>query len=348
MAEIPEPQHSIPALIDEWHANNTQKPRPHMGVSMIAHPCERWMWLSFRWAVVPKWDGRMLRLFRRGHNEEPMIVRDLRAIGIDIQNTGARSQARVDFGSHVSGSMDGIIQSGIPQAPHKKHVAEFKTHNKKSFDALMKDGVEKTKPDHYGQMQCYMHGSKIDRALYVAVCKDDDRMYTERVRYDATVAEYLIERAKRIAMSERMPEPLSTDPSWYQCKFCPAHEFCHETKLTKEVNCRTCAFSTPKEDSTWRCERYEADDIPEQHQHEGCDQHVLHFDLVPWEAKDGPKDWTLTFIIDDLEVVNGEADAGVFASSEIIANPSACANLDPMAKKIRAAWPGSKISGKGM
>ena len=344
MTELPEPTHNVVALIDEYHERNRQKPRPHMGVSMLGHPCERWLWLSFRWAVIPKHPGRLLRLFRRGHQEENNVVYDLRCAGLDVQNTGSRNQARVDFGQHVSGSMDGIIESGVPEAPHKRHVAEFKTHNKKSFDSLLKEGVQKAKPDHYAQMQCYMHGSKIDRALYVAVCKDDDRMYTERVRYVPEVAEGLVARGQRIAMDNRMPPPLSTDPSWYICKWCPAHDFCHQSKLTQEVNCRTCAHATPKEDSTWRCERWDSDGIPVEHQHEGCESHVLHYDLVPWDVKEGPTEWTFTYIIDGKDVVNGEGDATVFASSELIANPSACANPHDLVQEIRAAWPGARIS----
>ena len=177
--KLPEPNHSIQALIDRHHESQAEHPRPHMGASQIGHPCDRWLWLSFRWAVQPQFPGRILRVFRRGRNEEETIVSDLRAIGLDVRG----AQKRVDFGSHVSGSLDGIIESGVPGST-KRHVAEFKTHSRKSFDDLDKHGVEKSKPEHWVQMQAYMHGTGIERALYVAVCKDDDRIYTERIKYD--------------------------------------------------------------------------------------------------------------------------------------------------------------------
>lgn len=226
--KIPEPEHSIQGLIDKHHEAQAEPPRPHMGCSQLGHPCDRWLWLSFRWAVQPQFPGRILRLFRRGQMEEATIVSDLRAIGLDVRGAG-KQQARVDFGAHVSGSIDGIIESGVPEAPKKRHIAEFKTHSKKSFDDLVNAGaVASAKPEHFVQMQLYMHGTKIDRALYVAVCKDDDRIYTERVRYEQDVAERYIERGRRIALADRMPEPISTDPSWYQCKFCPAYGIvCH-------------------------------------------------------------------------------------------------------------------------
>jgi hypothetical protein len=322
--KIPEANHSIQGLIDKHHESKAEPPRPHMGCSQLGHPCDRWLWLSFRWAVQPKFPGRILRLFRRGQMEEATIVSDLRAIGMDVRTS--RQQARVDFGCHVSGSIDAVIESGVPEAPKKRHVAEFKTHSSKSFADLEKNGVEKSKPEHFVQMQLYMHGTEIDRALYMAVCKDDDRIYTERVRYDKEVADKFIARGRRLALEDRMPPPISTDPSWYQCKFCDAHEFCHETKTTKHVNCRTCAHSTATKASEWHCAKWDAV-IPVDAQRTGCEGHVLHPDLVAWQRKDGPDEWTAVYEINGTNVANGDPEQeGVFGSKELLANAAACAD----------------------
>jgi len=298
--------------------NSDNEPREHLGCSQIGHACERWLWLSFRWAVRPSFSGRTLRIFRRGNREERIIASDLEHIGIDIRHTGA-SQKRISFGPHVGGSVDGIIERGVPGAESKRHIAEFKTTNAKNFAKLEKDGVQKAQPTHYAQMQLYMLGTGIDRALYVAVCKDDDRYYTERVSLDQETAEALRDKALRIVASETMPAPISTDPSWYQCRFCDAHEFCHTTKLTKEVNCRTCAHSTAMPDSTWRCERHDADGIPTEFQHEGCDDHILHPDMVFRQSDD---EFDALYVIAGVPVMNGPNG---YASTELIANAPACA-----------------------
>jgi hypothetical protein len=335
MAPIPPPKNDIVLLIDKAHEDKPDRPRPHLGASMLGHACDRWIWLSFRWAAREKFSGRMLRLFRRGHAEEATIMKDLAMTGIDF----SKRQANVSFGSHVSGSADAIIEGGVPEAPQTRHIAEFKTHNKKSFDALEKEGVLKAKPEHWGQMQIYMAGTFIERALYVAVCKDDDRYYIERVKFDKEAAEKLIARGKRLALSDEMPPPISTDPTWYQCRFCPAHSFCHEKQPTQHVNCRTCAHSTPKEDSTWKCERFDAEGIPFEYQLKGCDAHVLHPDMVPWEVSLGdPDQWSATYIINGKPVVNGE---GGFASTEIVANPEGCASS--VVSEIKKLWPDAKV-----
>jgi hypothetical protein len=49
--KIPEINNSIVNLIDQAHENKAEKPRHHMGISIIGGPCERAMWLSFRWAI---------------------------------------------------------------------------------------------------------------------------------------------------------------------------------------------------------------------------------------------------------------------------------------------------------
>jgi len=339
MAKLPEPNHTITNLVDKYHEAHQDKPRPHLGCSLLGHPCDRYLWLHLRHAVIEQFSGRMLRLFRRGQNEEETIVSDLKAIGLVITHTGG-DQSRVDFGSHVSGSLDGIVQSGVPEAPLRPHVLECKTHSKKSFDELVKLGVEKAKFQHYIQMQVYCLGKNIDRALYVAVCKDNDEMYSERIHLDKELAEKYIERGKAIALSERMPEPLSADPSWYLCKFCPAHDLCHKSKLTKEVNCRTCALSTPTADSKWLCSRHDNEEIPFEFQLEGCDGHVLHPELVPFQRKESASEWEAVYVIDGQEVRNGEPDANVFSSKEIIADPLACAHADDAVRDLRDAFEG--------
>ena len=333
-------QDEISSAIDA--AMKQDKPRQHMGASLLGHHCERYLWLNFRWAVIEQFSGRMLRLFRRGQNEEATFVSDLRSIGVLLQHVG-NDQYRVDFGSHVSGSIDGIIVGGLPGKEKSQAVLECKTHSDKSFKELKDKGVQVSKPMHFVQCQVYMKGTNLKRALYMAVNKNTDELYTEWLHYDESVSNNYIARGHRIALSNDMPPPISTDPSWYQCKFCSAHEFCHKTHLTQHVNCRTCAISTPLPNSTWFCEKYEAE-IPVDAQHNGCDCHVLHQDLVPWQREGSATDWQAIYIINGKKVANGEADANVYGSKELIANAAGCAMDDEFSRDAREVL-GARVVG---
>lgn len=334
--KLPQPIHSLENMIYEAYADVEQKPRPHMGCSLLGHHCDRWLWLSFRWAVVEKFDGRMLLLFKRGHDEEQRVVQHLRRIGANVEATGI-NQSKVNFGCHVSGSIDGIV-SKLPIAPKSRAILEIKTHSDKSFSALKAKGVKAAKPMHWVQCCVYGYGREINRALYFAVNKNTDEIYTEWLEIDKDVAIKAIERGRRIALDNRMPPPISTDPTWYQCKFCPAYSLCHEKAPTKFANCRTCAHSTPMEDSTWRCERHQADGIPEDFQREGCDDHVLHPDLVPWEFEGSDDGLHVTWLIDGRKVLNGPDG---YKSREIVANPSACGSAP--VEQAKSIWPNSEI-----
>jgi len=326
-------------LIDSNYESKKEDFRPHMGCSLIGHKCDRYLWYSFRWAFKENHSGSTKRLFNVGHEFEPMIIKDLRDVGVDIRS----SQARVEFGSHVSGSVDGIIYSGLAESPNKRHVFEAKTHSQKSFDKLLKDGVQKSKPLHYIQMQSYMLGLNIDRAFYIAINKNTSELYGERIKLDKEFAEKYISRAKRIALLDRKPEPMSVDPTWYECSYCSAKDMCHKNLPTNQVNCRTCIHSTAREDSTFYCEKWQ-DKIPYDAQLHGCDWHVFHPDLVPYKLKQAHDEWHAIYIVNNKEVLNGNDG---YKSTEIVANAEECANPSQFTKELRETMGAKIIDSRG-
>lgn len=298
----------------------SEQPRAHLGCSEVGHPCQRWTWLKFRWAIVEgaetfreseyiKSYGQLKRLFARGHREEDLLVEQLESVGCKVY----RRQEFVKLGSHLSGSIDGVVSG--PELPGVC-LLEIKTHSKKSFADLENHGVEKSKQQHWVQMQLYMEGLSLSGALYVAICKDDDRIYAELIE-PAEHAQRLVERYQRLATSDVAPPRVSDREDWYQCRMCPAHGMCHGGKSTREVNCRTCAHSTALPDSTWRCELWGAT-VPTDAQREGCERHSLHPDMVPWERVASTDHEVATYRIDGELVQNGSPDANVLSSREML------------------------------
>ena len=82
------------------------------------------------------------------------------------------------------------------------------------------------------------------------------------------------------------------------------------------------------------------DIIPGDAQHTGCESHILHPDLVPWQIVESPRDWVAKYRIGKKEVLNGLPAADVFGSKELLANTAACVDADPFLMDLRKEWDG--------
>lgn len=251
--------------------------RAHLGGSVVGDECSKKLWFVFRWAANAKHPARILRLFARGAREEFVFNDLLRDAGIQVwevdEDTG--KQWRVEaVGGHLGGSLDGVLR-GLVEAPEEVHVSEQKTHNDKSFRNVSSRGVKESKPEHYAQMQVYMHLMGIDWALYQAVNKNDDALYFERVPRDEGFAKSLLKKAERIITSDVPPEGISSDPAFFKCKWCDMSEVCHSTTVP-QATCRTCCFATPEldGDARWSCQKH-SKDLNFEDQRVGCDDHLF-------------------------------------------------------------------------
>lgn len=286
MPAVPVSQHSTAEKVVQWWAAKKQTHRPHLGASLIGHECDRYLWLTFRWAKLAEFEGRLLRLFDRGNREEPRIHEELRGIGVELHTMdGDKQIACRDPSGHFGGSVDGVGRN-FPEAPKTWAVLECKTHSASSFQAMQKKGVKESKPRHHAQMQVYMGLMELDRALYYAVNKDTDEVYTEWVHFDAAEFQKLQERATRIIEATEPPAKLSDDPAFWICKTCDMYALCHQQKVAA-ANCRTCVAASPVENGRWHCQTHNSIRTGEE-QGEGCPSHLFIPALVPFgEAVDG-------------------------------------------------------------
>lgn len=304
MPPLPEPQaHTINAILAAYEADREADERTYLGMSTFGTVCDRALWYGFRWSSEPEYlDGRKLRLFATGHREEARMIEDLRRAGVDVLDldpvTG-RQWAVSALGGHFCGHMDGR-GTGVHEAPKVEHLFEFKTHSEKSFKALTKDRVEKSKPGHFAQMQLYMHFGGLTRAFYLAHNKNTDELYAERIAYDATKALTLVARAERIISASRPPAKLHDDPTSkaaFACGWCPALAICHEGRRARS-NCRTCLSSTPV-DGGWHCDFHDRM-LSVEEQRQGCGAHLFIPDLVPGEQVDADeRARTVTYQLED-------------------------------------------------
>lgn len=251
--------------------------RPHLGASMIGRECARDIWYGWRWAVKPKFEGRMLRLFNRGHLEEARFIALLLMIGCQVyQQDDAGKQFRISHAEgHFGGSGDGII-AGLPDLPEGTvALSEFKTHNSKSFAKVKEVGVQQAKPEHYVQMNIYMGKFGIPVALYGAVNKDNDDLYLEIIPFNNSVCLEYLERGERIVWMESPPPKLANSIGYFKCKMCNNKGVCH-LNHAPAVNCRTCAYSAPAANKEWICSNPVCPGpIPKEVQLTGCSHYEL-------------------------------------------------------------------------
>jgi len=220
---------------DDWR-------RTHLGASQIGHECQRYLWLGYRWAMQPDHDGRMLRLFARGQREEANVIAGLRDAGYAVEDVDPSTRRQFVFSDRgFGGSCDGFVT-----VDSCRLVLEIKTSNIKQFEYLREKGVRLAKPQHHAQMQVYCKAFGAPGALYVAVCKDDDRIYAEQVEADSSEGERLFDLARKIidfdepptkALAEFPPCKLkSADGTEWPCQY---YDLCHGEEMPAK-SCRSC------------------------------------------------------------------------------------------------------------
>ena len=259
--------------------NQSDWRRGHLGASGAGHPCDRKIWMDFRWTTDPKHDARLLALFERGHLEEDRFVAGLRAAGITVWDVNPETdeQWRVKWG-HVGGSCDGVAQADFI-LDGKKFLLEFKTHSVKSFARLKAKKVRSAKKEHWVQMQLYMLGMGLEFAYYMAVEKNSDDLYTEFVVFDEAAAKKALQRV--IDVANQPSPPARLDQSFAPCVYrsregeeypCQHFEVCHGEKPA-ERSCRTCLEATVSVDKEWSCDMGR-DISGVEAQKKGCNAHV--------------------------------------------------------------------------
>jgi hypothetical protein len=129
----------------------------------------------------------------------------------------------------------------------------------------------------------------MERALFVAYCKDNSELYIERVKYDAQHAEALLIKAERIITATEPPASSWPNEQWYESKFLSEDaRAIYWGKRLPSPNCRNCRFAEPVTNGTgakWLCrhqhDMYGHDPLSIEKQKTGCEMHNFIPALVP-------------------------------------------------------------------
>lgn len=295
---LPKQSETVLAIFAFHKAQGDAEPeRGYLGASIIGHECDRFLWLSFRGVIREDRDGRIYRLLETGDLAEERFMRELRAIGCEVYDRDERGeQLAINLlGGHFSGHLDAVA-TGVLEAPKTPHVVETKTAKAEQFAKIVKDGVRKAKPMHFAQMQVYMGGMNLTRALYLVVNKDDDDLYSERVEFERSFYEHMVARATRVISTSQPPTKVTQRADDFRCKRCPGQALCWgDEKVAVPVKggqtCRSCCHSTAELAGGWSCAKFgtpiESTDVGAE-----CPGHLLLPGLVSFaEPTDSDADW---------------------------------------------------------
>jgi hypothetical protein len=187
--------------------------------------------------------------------------------------------------------------------------------------------------DQFGEDGCR-------RALYLVVNKDNDDIYTERLEFDADEAQKLVDKAMAVITSVEPPVGISTDPTWFECKFCDYQAICHGTDVPA-TTCRSCVHATPEMDGQgrWSCDSHGID-LATDEQRMGCNSHRYIPILLAKTATpvDSTADHGVVYqMADGKQFVNGdpELNPDYISSQEIHACKDKVMLVDQQALELR-------------
>ncbi len=227
----------LEALIDIGllQARAAEPKRTYLGASRLGVACSRA--LQYEYADAPvdpgrDTDGRMLRIFERGHVLEESMVAWLRGAGFDLRT---RQDDSTQFGfsaldGRLRGHVDGVFVAG-PEGYDYPALWECKFLGSKAWRELEKNRLAVAKPVYAAQVAMYqayldLHANP---ALFTAINADTMEVYAERVPFDGQLAQRMSDRAVQIVLAtdagELLPRSFS-DPTHFECRFCAWQDRC--------------------------------------------------------------------------------------------------------------------------
>lgn len=259
--------------------------RWHLGASVIGDECKRKLWYGFRWVDKKTEQGRMYRLFNRGHLEESRHIGWLRGMGFTVWDYDTTAPKKADGSTpqfriqnkakgHFGGSLDGIVQFPASYGITDYALLSCKTNGTGAgFNKVKNEPLEIAKPEHYTQECVYGESFGIEHVLYINANKNDDDLAIQVVKLDFELAKQMEVKAESVIFSQTPPARYSENPTILKCKsLCEFKDICHFNKPAVK-NCRSCVNCSAINNAEFFCAKWNAQ-IPREEVSKGCPEWV--------------------------------------------------------------------------
>jgi len=205
---------------------NTKPQRTYLGASSIGEECDRKIWYAFHTPIRIS-DPRVHRIMDYGHFSESYVLSMLKHSGFTVYQDESDQFGFTD--EEVAGHCDGVIMLN-----DEPYLLEIKSANDKRFAEMKKDGVQKSNPTYFIQMQVYMKYMELSQALYFVINKNTCEIHMEIIKYEAIKADYAVSRGKEIIRGEKEAAQRKYKSSaFFKCKFCDHREKCWDDGAPK-------------------------------------------------------------------------------------------------------------------
>ena len=233
-------------LIKFADLKRSEPKRNYLGASSWGKECKRE--LAYGWHRVepdkPPFSPELFAIFAMGHAGEPVVVEMMRTMfTIVTEKMDGKQFAFYALGGKLSGHCDGIITDGPSHKADGTPLAypmiwENKMLNAKSWKKTRLDGIKKSKPIYYAQVNSY--GAYFDvpnGGIISCMNRDSGELYIEHIPFDALNAQESSDRALDVIQSESPEEfpRIHDDPDWWQCTYCDYRLRCHGIKAPMQM-----------------------------------------------------------------------------------------------------------------
>jgi len=234
------------ALLDKTIVDKETRsrvPRQYLGASRLGAECLRSLQFEIMDVDVDagsEIEGRIYRIFYRGHQGEEWLKMWLTDAGFTIEGT---QDGFYLCDNLISGHCDGIITAGPESFAPYPRLWECKVLGTKGISKLKNNRLRKAYPVYYAQVQIYMAalaeqgnngkgwaGLDVNPALFTALNADTMSIYAESVEFDPEYAQQTYYRGEQVikACQDGFYLPrISQDKDFYLCKFCNWQNRCH-------------------------------------------------------------------------------------------------------------------------
>lgn len=213
--------------------------RNYLGASYIGKECDRAIFyaaLNTPIAEGMEPDGNALRRFDRGHWGESYMLDMLRRAGALISDIDPVRQKqwecrhvyrREPMGVECMGHLDGIMvdwrnpRYSLPLI--LPALWENKVLNTKNYAKMVREGVKKSKPVYFAQVQFYLGKMELEECLFTTVNADTMEVNYQSVPFDLVFYTDLLQRVDNLllAINSKEAPPKGEDVDFMSpCKYC--------------------------------------------------------------------------------------------------------------------------------